>query len=572
MYHLLNTKSINTPQKSLTVRIKMFNRPIICFLILFLFSMTTYGQINFSQLEKHLNPDGTINTSSGISSSLYIKDQQMIPDIRTSEPKFYKNTDDPNVITWENVGGAGSTNYGVRAIVIDFSGNVYVGGVFTTIVGISAKSIAKWDGSTWSAHGSGMNNTVSTITVIGSDVYAGGIFTSAGGVSANGIAKWNGSTWSALGSGLVGNVYAISVSGSDVYVGGSFTSAGGVSANNIAKWDGSTWFALSSGMNNGVYAITVSGSDVYAWGVFGTAGGVSANRIAKWNGSTWSALGSGANDFVYAIVVNGSDVYAGGRFTTAGGVSANNIAKWNGSIWSALGSGTNDFVYALSPNISDGKMYVGGNFTTAGGITASRIARFTDSENPLPVGLSLFTADVNNNDVDLNWTTEWEINNTGFDIERQFLAGGKDIWTKIGFVEGYGTTNEPKNYSFQDRKLRSGKYNYKLVQRDFNNRGVEHFLSNVVTVGIPNKYDLSQNYPNPFNPTTKIDFELSNDSKVIITIFDILGRDVITLVNEIQIAGYYTIDFNASNLASGIYYYRMSANDFSITKKMMLIK
>ena len=132
------------------------------------------------------------------------------------------------------------------------------------------------------------------------------------------------------------------------------------------------------------------------------------------------------------------------------------------------------------------------------------------------------------------------------------------------------------NYSFQDKKLKSGKYNYRLVQRDYNNRGVEHFLSNVVTVGVPKKYALSQNYPNPFNPTTKIDYDLPYDGKVNIVLYDITGREVAIVVNENHTAGYYTAEFNASHLASGVYFYRIIAkggkSDFIVTKKMMLIK
>jgi len=157
-------------------------------------------------------------------------------------------------------------------------------------------------------------------------------------------------------------------------------------------------------------------------------------------------------------------------------------------------------------------------------------------------------------------------------VERQSLSSGKDTWTKIGFVEGNGTTNEPKNYTFADRKLNTGKYNYRLVQRDYNNRGVEHFLSNVVTVGVPKKYAISQNYPNPFNPTTKIDFELPNDSKVSILIFDILGRKITSLVNGLKKAGYYTVEFDGSNFASGMYFYRIHTEKKKKVKKMVLVK
>ena len=211
----------------------------------------------------------------------------------------------------------------------------------------------------WSALGSGMNEKVLALAVSGGTLYVGGYFTTAGGSAANCIAQWNGSSWSALGSGFSGGdqygpfVYALAVSGSTLYAGGDFTTAGGSAANNIAQWNGSSWSALGSGISGSgnnppyVYALAVSGSTLYAGGNFTTAGGTTANGIAQWNGSSWSALGSGisvgnnpvAYRAVYALAVSGSTLYAGGWFTTAGGSAANYIAQWNGSSWSALGSG-----------------------------------------------------------------------------------------------------------------------------------------------------------------------------------------------------------------------------------------
>ena len=146
--------------------------------------------------------------------------------------------------------GMPGANGDVSAIAVDGSGNVYVGGGFTFIGTVPANYIAKWDGSAWSALGSGMNGDVYALAVSGTNLYAGGDFTTAGGVPANNIAKWNGSAWSALGSGMNGTVYALAVSGTNLYAGGYFTTAGGVTANNIAKWDGSAWSALGSGMNS----------------------------------------------------------------------------------------------------------------------------------------------------------------------------------------------------------------------------------------------------------------------------------------------------------------------------------
>ncbi|HEX6279123.1 MAG TPA: right-handed parallel beta-helix repeat-containing protein, partial [Pyrinomonadaceae bacterium] len=260
--------------------------------------------------------------------------------------------------------------------------DVYVGGTFATAGGIPASYIAKWDGTSWSPLGSGMNGFVHALAVSETgDLFAGGNFTTAGGVSANRIAKWDGSAWSAVGSGMNGAVWDLATSGTDVYAGGDFTTAGGASRNRIAKWDGTSWSALGSGTNDRVSAIALSGSDVYAGGLFTLAGGVAASKIAKWNGSGWSALGSGVssgiNSQVNSLAVSGSNVYVGGWFTTAGAIPANNIALWNGLSWSQLMEGVGGPVNALAISGS-GTVYAGGDFGWAGG-PANNIAQWNGS-------------------------------------------------------------------------------------------------------------------------------------------------------------------------------------------------
>jgi hypothetical protein len=175
------------------------------------------------------------------------------------------------------------------------------------------------------------NGYVYALAVLGTNVYVGGEFDTAGGSPAKAIAKWDGSTWTALGSGMAGisipSVNALALSGSDLYAGGCFTTAGGTPVNHVAKWNGTNWTNFGSGMNDWVFALAVSGSDVYAGGWFSTAGGRSANRIAKWNGSSWSPLGSGLNETVRALAVSGSDLYAGGFFTAAGGKVSAYVAR-----------------------------------------------------------------------------------------------------------------------------------------------------------------------------------------------------------------------------------------------------
>jgi len=187
----------------------------------------------------------------------------------------------------------------------------------------------------------------------------------------------------------------------------------------------------------------------------------------------------------------------------------------------------------------------------------------------LPVELSSFSSSISGSDVTLNWSTSSETNNSGFDIERSSVSG---TWSKVGNVTGNGTSITTNNYSYTDKNLTSGNYSYRLKQIDFNGNFEYFNLSNEVIVGIPVKYDLSQNYPNPFNPSTKINYTLPTEGLVSIKIFDMSGKEVMSLVNEVKTAGYYSVNFNASNLSSGIYFYSLSAADFTDTKKMMLVK
>jgi hypothetical protein len=186
----------------------------------------------------------------------------------------------------------------------------------------------------------------------------------------------------------------------------------------------------------------------------------------------------------------------------------------------------------------------------------------------LPVELTSFSASVTGNRVDLSWATATELNNSGFEVLRQ---SQKLNWEKIGFVIGRGTTSEKSKYSFIDENVIAGQYAYKLKQIDFN--GAYQF-SEVVNVEItnPNNFKLLQNYPNPFNPTTTINFQIQDAGIVTLKVYDILGNEVTTLVNEKKEPGNYTLSYDASNLSSGTYIYQLRMDGFVETKKFILIK
>jgi hypothetical protein len=195
----------------------------------------------------------------------------------------------------------------------------------------------------------------------------------------------------------------------------------------------------------------------------------------------------------------------------------------------------------------------------------------------IPVELISFEASVIDNDVALNWTTATETNNQGFGIERlqDSMIEKIEDWVKIGFVNGNGTTTEPQAYSFVDEKLSAGKYQYRLKQIDFDG---SFEYSNIIEVDIslPAEFSLEQNYPNPFNPSTSIQYAISSRQFVQLKVYDVLGNEIATLVNEEKPAGSYEVMFNPESSirhpASEVYFYQLKAGNYLETRKMILIK
>ncbi len=192
-----------------------------------------------------------------------------------------------------------------------------------------------------------------------------------------------------------------------------------------------------------------------------------------------------------------------------------------------------------------------------------------DASNQLPVELTAFEGTYKNGEVHLSWRTASELNNAGFEVERSV---DRETFTQVGFVRGNGTTTEAQSYTFVDRStFNAEKVYYRLKQVDFDGQ-FEYSPVVEVNVSLPTKFALMQNYPNPFNPTTNIAYELPTTAKVVLKVYDVLGREVVTLINQEQAAGRYVQPFNASALSSGMYFYRLQAGNFVETKKMMLVK
>ena len=206
------------------------------------------------------------------------------------------------------------------------------------------------------------------------------------------------------------------------------------------------------------------------------------------------------------------------------------------------------------------------NLTTTGPIWS-----FSTDQN-LPVEMTSFSANIVDEKVVLNWQTKTETNNYGFEVERSVvMQTSKSGWEKIGFVTGNGNSNSPKDYSFIDVNPKGGSsFEYRLKQID--NDGQYHYSDVVEVTVIPLEFALYQNYPNPFNPNTKIKYSIPTEADVTIKLYDILGKEIKSLVSSKHSAGNYEVDFNAANLASGTYFYRIQAKDFTDTKKLLIIK
>ena len=197
------------------------------------------------------------------------------------------------------------------------------------------------------------------------------------------------------------------------------------------------------------------------------------------------------------------------------------------------------------------------------------------SVDALPVELTSLTAEATSANVTLAWQTATEVNNYGFEVERRRVSSEQSAassWSKVGFVDGAGTSNAPKEYSFTDSRLSSGRYAYRLRQVDID--GAYKYSGSVeIEVSILKMFTLGQNYPNPFNPRTTIDFTLVEDSKVSLKVFDVLGKDVATLVDgELKAGIQHSVPFDASKLSSGMYFYRLDAGKNSLVKKLTLMK
>lgn len=312
------------------------------------------------------------------------------------------------------------------------------------------------------------------------------------------------------------------------------------------------------------------------------------------NGSLDNTFGSGGkvtknimtvNDYCYKLVLQND-----GKIILSG-FSDNAYALFriyaDGSTDYSFGGGSG-MVYTpfsathTEPNScqiqSDGKIVVAGSGYT--GYYPPYTMNFTliryENATPLPVEIIELKGFIINGKVELHWQTETEVNNYGFEIERRYHTStsfGVTNWKTIGFVKGNGNSNSPKEYSFTDNSVKGGKVSYRLKQVDYD--GTFSYSEEIeVEVIIPKEFSLKQNYPNPFNPITTISFTLEEAGVTTLKIFNALGEELMTLINNeyLEAGEYHSRDFNASKLSSGIYIARLQSGNKIQIKKMILVK
>lgn len=366
--------------------------------------------------------------------------------------------------------------------------------------------------------------------------------------------------------------------------------AGPVSGNQIIVLNGNT---TSSG-----YALYLDASNSYQVGIF--MGGVTHhNSIFTLPVGTWTHVVLENASFFWYVFVNGvyNQVGTEAPGTPSGflrvGADQDNAEGFNGVIDEVRVSNvvrySDNFTPSNAPFSSDANTMTLYHFDEGSGQTTADASAngnngqlgystgadtldpaWAISDAPLPVELVSFSATADRFSAELRWNTATEVNNSGFEVERR-LANSQFI--KVGFVNGSGTSNGPRQYSFVDHNLSAGLYSYRLKQLDRTGTFKYSQEAQADVGSAPKLFTLGQNYPNPFNPTTNIQFTVPIDERATLKVYNALGQEVTTLFDGIATAGeYHQATFDASRLATGIYIYRMTAGNSMETKKLILVK
>jgi hypothetical protein len=504
-----------------------------------------------------------------------------------------------NVGYWDGVSwrpcGTG-VDKDVYAIAVNGS-NVFVAGRFDNAGGNPAGKIAQWNGSSWSPVGTAtFNERIFSLAFYNNELYAGGRFTNGGGVNANYLAKFDGANWVSVGGGVEDRIYSLTTYKNELVVGGQHKFAGAGNSlycNRISKWNGTSWSTFSTGMSDKVNTLLTVDSTLYAGGEFTIAGGRPASKIAKW-------------ETLNTYTVSGTVRYSGSGLPVTGGkVKAIRLDMYTREVLSvdSVGIQANgtfnlvrtrqdtldilafpnditeeDFVPTYYPSTiswqNSQRVYVGGNVSNI-------------NIDVIPATPVTSNGSISGNAI-LNYLPAGLLNGNGLPFKSKTIIYAKQGTLYRSFSvsdnnEIYGMSAlPPGNYDIIVNRVgyTSASANVTLsAGNNFTINNLNFTLNPLDRVGVQNigttvskNFVLHQNYPNPFNPETKIRFEVVSSKNVSIQVFDVIGKEVATLVNKKFTPGVYEVNFDASKLSSGIYFYKLITDDFVDTKKMVLVR
>jgi len=514
----------------------------------------------------------------------------------------------PSVNRWDSLGpGVNNAVYALTVYNPGTTDHLFVGGDFTQAGGQPANRIASWNVVQWWTVGSGMNGSVLAMTVHQDQLIAGGSFTNAGGNAANRIAAWNGQTWSPLGTGMESAVLSLSsYNDSALFAGGAFRYANGHYVDRIAKWNGSDWSRMITGTNNKVNTLFVRDTMLFVGGNFTTAGGKFISRIATWSNQETVTISGNVRyrdnnqpvtqgrvravridvNTREIIIIDSTNTDANGNYVLSRVLKDTNTYILIVPNDEFLRMQQPNYVPTYYPSSVDWETAV--RLNPQGNLSNIniRVFRITPTpENPM-------AADVSGH-VYLNFTPAL---NPLLDIGLPYKSGAIVYVRQDTLYRMFDITNTLEEYLLP--QLASGTYQFYVNRMGYESESryvtvgnvnldtIDFYLDTVSIIGIqtistevPSSFRLHQNYPNPFNPTTVIRYQIAVNSFVTLKVYDLLGKEVITLVSQEFQPGTYQVTWNALNLSSGVYVYSLEArsvgssrSQFLESKRMVLIK
>ena len=535
-----------------------------------------------------------------------------------------------------DIDGEASGDFSGSSVSLDSDGDRLAIGAYLNDGGGSDAGhvrVYSWNGSSWSQLGSDIDGAtysdksgISVSLDSDGDRVAIGAYCSVSRSNKGHVRvfEWSGGSWSQLGSEIVGartddelgNSICLDSDGDRLAIGskngyGNFNWSGYV---RVYSWNGSSWSQLGSDIDGNSYqdasgasiSLNSDGDRVAIGATLDDDAGTNSGVVCvyEWNGSSWSQLGSniageGAHDYFgsgVSLDSNGDRVAIGayGNDGTANFAGHVRIYIWNGGNWIHGGSDIDgeavddrsggEFGHSVSIASNGERVAIGAFQNDGGGSDAGHVRVYDISDAALPVELTSFELlETRNNGITLKWITESEINNLGFNLDRKTPITD---WSQIASyvthpaLQGQGSVSHQTIYTFTDNNVQENEYyDYRLSDVDYDGNVEYHSLQlmGVSSSNVPEQFVLYPNYPNPFNPVTTIRYDLSKESLVDITIYDMLGNVVHNLVNANESTGYKSIQWHATNnqgepVSAGVYLYKIQAGNFVDTKKMILLK